>query len=246
MTRRMILLAIVSALLLIVAACEVEDADDEDGTDTDDVTADVVDDEPDTDDSEVTETDDEVDDPTPDPTEPPEPTPEPDPTATPEPEADPTATPEPDIDPEVGTRENPIPLGESAQIGDWELRVIEAIPDATDLVMEENQFNDPPEDGHQFFITRIEATYVGDESSQFWLDINLNMVDDGGVVYEGMDSSCGVIPDDIQNQGEAFTDATIEGNTCRSVQSEQVESALLIAEPLFSFDRERIFYALYE
>jgi hypothetical protein len=243
MKRKMTLIAVVSALMLMLAACEVDDADNNGVEASDDTIDDVVTDDDDaSDDAEVAVTEDNDDEPTPEP----EPTEAPEPTPEPEPEPTATPEPEPDLDPEIGTRDNPIALGEMAQIGDWELRVVEIIPNATDVVLEENQFNDPPDEGHQFFISRIEATYVGEESSSFWLDITLNAVDEAGVVYEGMDSRCGVIPDNLQDQGEAFTGATIEGNTCRSVQSEYVDSLLLIAEPMFSFDRERIFFALAE
>ena len=37
--------------------------------------------------------------------------------------------------------------------------------------MEENQFNDPPPEGNQFFIASLEATYTGTESSTFRIDM---------------------------------------------------------------------------
>lgn len=239
MSRRMTLLALIAAAMFVFAACEAADDGDETTSDESDDTEAVAEDESNEvseEDSEQTE-DEDVD-------EVEEPTATPEPTSTPEPEPEPTATPEPTEvaepteapEPEFGTRDNPIPTGESATIADWEIKVIGTTPDANQAVAE----------GNQFFIARIEATYVGEESGDFWIDISLSSVDDGGVVYDGLDASCGVIPDNISDRGEAFPGATIQGNTCWSVQSQGVDSLVMIVEPLFSWDGERLFFALSE
>src|SRR5690606_34913664 len=69
--------------------------------------------------------------------------------------------------------QSPLGLGRVIQVGDWLLRVSGVTPDATELVLAENMFNDAPEDGEQFFIANVEATYVGDDSATFWIDMSL-------------------------------------------------------------------------
>jgi hypothetical protein len=146
---------------------------------------------------------------------------------------------------EGATREAPIPVGGVVQVGDWRLRVTEVTPDATDLVMAENQFNDPPSDGSQFFIAQLEATYTGTGSSTFWVDISLAAVGDSSVAYEeGFDASCGVIPADIDHSGETFPGGTITGDVCWSVQSSDADSLVMIAEQSFTFDDTRRFLSL--
>ena len=108
--------------------------------------------------------------------------------------------------------DSPIQLGAVVQVGNWRLRVSAITPDGTDEVMEENQFNDPPPEGNQFFIASLEATYTGTESATFWVDMTLKSVGDSNVAYESFDASCGVIPDDITHSGEAFPGGTITGN----------------------------------
>jgi hypothetical protein len=263
MSYRLTLAAVLSAFMLLLAACDVDGNGDDSGATVDDRIEDVDDDEAISPDDAVIEDDNDADE---------EPaSDDQDQVAAKESEAteenveeeaaetaDEATTEEeheeandetdaePAIDPDVGTRENPIPTGESAQIGDWVIQVIDTTPDATQIVMDENQFNDPSTEGNQFFIARISATYEGDESGTFWLDVRLRAVDDGGVAYEGMDARCGVIPDNIQDSGEAFTGATIEGNTCWSVSSDHTDSLVMIVEPMFSWERERIFFALNE
>lgn len=239
MTRRFTFLAILSLFMLLVAACEAQDDDDETADESSADVEEVQDEaEPETVDADDAE-EEEQPTATAEPTATEEPTPEPEPTATPEPTEVPASEP-------GESRENPVPRGEPAVVGDWEILVIDTIPDGTQAVMDENQFNDPPVEGNQFFIARIQATYIGDESGEFWLDTTLNAVDDGGVVYDGMDSYCGVIPDDISDRGEVFPDATIEGNTCWSVNSGMIDSLLMIADASFSWDGERVFFALSE
>jgi hypothetical protein len=253
MSRWMTLSTLIAAAMFVFAACEAVDENDDatanEGDDTEVVEendeSNLEEEDSETDEDEVS---DEVEEPTaePEPTEAPEPTPEPEPEPTATQEPTEVAEPTEAAEPEAGTRANPIPSGESATIDDWEIRVIGTTPDANQAVADQNQFNDPPVEGNQFFIARIEATYVGEESGDFWIDISLTAVDDGGVVYEGSDSRCGVIPDNITDRGEAFPGATIEGNTCWSVQSEGVNSLLMIAEPIFSWDGDRLFFSLSE
>ena len=142
--------------------------------------------------------------------------------------------------------DSPIPLGAVVQVGGWRLRVSGVTPDGTDQVMEENQFNDPPPEGNQFFIATLEATYTGDESSTFWLDMLLKAVGESNVAYEAFEASCGVIPDDIDDSGETFPGGTITGNVCWNISSADTASLVMIAEEAFSFDDTRAFFALTE
>ncbi|HEX9644987.1 MAG TPA: hypothetical protein VGC11_13430 [Acidimicrobiia bacterium] len=144
---------------------------------------------------------------------------------------------------ELGARANPVPLGSPAQVGEWLVSVLSVTPNATEKVLAENQFNDPPEEGHQFFVVEFEATYVGETSGTFWLDVNRRALGASNVAYE-FDATCGVIPDAISDAGETFPEGTIVGNECWSIEADDVGSLLLIIEPSFSIDDEdRFFFA---
>ena len=140
--------------------------------------------------------------------------------------------------------DSPIQLGAVVQAGSWRLRVSAITPDGTDEVMEENQFNDPPPEGNQFFIASLEATYTGTESSTFSGDMTLKSVGDSRVAYEGIDAYCGVIPDNIDDSGETFPGGTITGNVCWSIQSTDAASLVMIVEESFNFDDTRAFLSL--
>ena len=140
--------------------------------------------------------------------------------------------------------EAPLEVGRTTTVGGWRLRIVSVTADATDQVITENEFNDPPAEGEQFFVATLEATYVGDESSTFWVDMTLKAVGDSNVAYESFDASCGVIPDDIDNAGETFPGGTITGNVCWKIGSDDANSLVLIVEESFSLDGTRQFLAL--
>ncbi len=163
-------------------------------------------------------------------------------------DGDPAATDDGDEtgdDAALGTRDNPLEVGTRIEMGEWDLAVSEVQFDATDAVLEENQFNDPPVDGRQFVLIAVDATYEGDESGTAWLDFSWAVVGSQGNAFgTGTDDYCGVIPDSLDDTGETFPGGSVSGNVCVSVESDQVEGATIRIEESLSFDDTRAFYAL--
>lgn len=151
--------------------------------------------------------------------------------------------PPPPPPPAQGTRTNPYPVGTEVQLGDgWKMKVLSSTPDATAAVLAENQFNDPPKTGEQFYMTRVTATYVGSGSDSFDGSYRLRSVGASAVSYSTFENSCGVIPDDISN-AEVFTGGTITGNVCWAVRSSDAPSLVLYDDPITTVPT-RLFFAL--
>jgi hypothetical protein len=146
----------------------------------------------------------------------------------------------------AGTRDNPIPLGESAEVGDYTVTVLEAVPNATDLVMTENQFNEPPAAGKQFYLVGVEVTYNGTETGQPAFELNLQAVGDQAVAYTAFEASCGVVPLDQFQASELFPGGTVQFNTCWAIDSSDEDSLVMFVEAAFDFDAEPVFFALRE
>lgn len=139
-----------------------------------------------------------------------------------------------ELAPDRGSRNNPIPKGESARLfGDWDVRVVAVIPNATDLVLRENMFNDPPKPGYQFFIATVEATYRGQGSARFDGSFRLRALGPANVSYSTFEDSCGVIPDEISDR-EVFTGGTIRGNVCWQVLSTDAGNLLMYDDPFLA------------
>ncbi len=143
-----------------------------------------------------------------------------------------------------GTRDNPIPLGDSATSGDYTIRVIDVDLDATDLVLAENQFNESPAPGTQFSLVGVEVTYTGTTTGQPSFDLNFQAVGERAVAYSPFDASCGVVPADQFQANELFPDGTTQFNVCWAIDSADTASLVMFVEPLFAIDVEPVFFAL--
>lgn len=144
----------------------------------------------------------------------------------------------------LGTRSNPVPVGQSVQVGpNWQVALQSATPDAGPQVESENPLNDPPATGRQFVMGMFSVSYVGDDSGTPWVELSVNFNGSAGNTFgTGSDDYCGVIPDALSDAGEMFPGAAAQGNVCISVPSEQVDGGLFMVEESFSFEPTRVFF----
>lgn len=115
------------------------------------------------------------------------------------------------------SRDNPVPAGQPYLIPEgWRVTIVDFTPDATQEVLDENQFNDPPAPGKRFSIVRVKVENVsagnpGDPDVGF----AFRMVGSENVGYSTFEASCGVIPDDIDfKPNDVFEGGSLEGNIC--------------------------------
>lgn len=144
------------------------------------------------------------------------------------------------------SRDNPLPIGSIGRVGGWEIIINDVTLDATEIVLAENQFNDPPEPGRQFFIANLSATYVGsEEPASLFLDVSMYALGITSVAYRDFEDSCGVIPNELDSFANVFQGGTITGNVCWSIQSGDANALLLYVEESFSFfDDTRVWWSL--
>lgn len=112
-----------------------------------------------------------------------------------------------------GTRDDPFQVGDAVSSADWTVS-LGAPYEANDVVAAENELNDPPEDGKEFWIIPVDATYTGADSGMPLFDIDINFVGDDGNTYNTFSPGCGVIPDALVDADELSPDATAVGNVC--------------------------------
>jgi hypothetical protein len=148
------------------------------------------------------------------------------------------------VAPGESSRDQPIPIGESAKVGDWILTVDSVNPAADELILSENTFNEPPDPGYQFFMVTLSMTYDGAESAQPSSELSFKAVGASNVAYDEFSPGCGVVPLDLSLAGEVFTGGTIEGNVCFAVKSEDASSVVMYVEPFFSMDDLRTWFSL--
>jgi hypothetical protein len=141
----------------------------------------------------------------------------------------------------AGTRENPIPFGQTARIHpDWEMTVVSVTPDAAELIAGEGSFIEPPTAGYQYFVATVRLTYVGETSDTFFVS-DLSAVGQSAVGYNQFDDYCGMIPNELPSR-ELFTGGTIEGNVCWIVAAVDVDSLVLYDN--YGPSEERVYLSL--
>ena len=114
---------------------------------------------------------------------------------------------------EPGTRQNPIPIGQTVTSKDWEVTL--GVPrEAGAEVAAANQFNDRPKAGFEFWVVPVTATYIGDESGSVMFGVRVSFVGSDNRTYNDY---CGVIPDPLSDVGELYQGGVAKGNACVSV-----------------------------
>src|SRR4051812_24025590 len=86
-----------------------------------------------------------------------------------------------------GDRAHPYALHTSVVVPSsqgWKLRVNKSVPNATQLVLNANTFNDKPARGRQFFMINLTLTYVGRGSSSSFEGLSVKALGRSNVAYD--------------------------------------------------------------
>lgn len=136
---------------------------------------------------------------------------------------------------ERGDRSNPVPAGAIADLGDgWRLQVLDVIHDATTLVFEENQFNDPPPDGARFTLVTVALGYFGTNDPSAAPVSSISAI---GSADTELSWRCGVIPDALPSFNSFFAGGVLTGNLCFVTDPDDAEWLQLSAVARFGVEQ---------
>jgi hypothetical protein len=155
----------------------------------------------------------------------------------------------PVVDVEIVTEsslEEPIAVGETGQVGDFLVEVLDAQPDATDLVVASDFFNEPPEAGNQYYLARVRVTYTGETRDTPGFELYFQATGESGVEYTMADNSCGWVPGNQASASELFPGGTVDYNICWQIASADAESLVMLVESFSAQDPEPTWFALTE
>jgi hypothetical protein len=139
---------------------------------------------------------------------------------------------------EVGTRDNPAPLGSTISFGalgdtTYELTFGPATLNANEAIAAANQFNDPPAEGFQFALLPVTMTYLGTETGVPWADLTIQFVSAAGTTHTTSDSFA-VGPDpSLFDVNEMYNGATATGNVVIMIPIEGAASGTWTVSSLF-------------
>jgi hypothetical protein len=124
----------------------------------------------------------------------------------------------------LGTKEDPLPIGTTLDTGDyWEITVLDVLPNADELIANENKYNTQPDVENQFFMARIKVKNIGPIAQKF-NDYSLNAVGDSSDVYTHSKSE--VIPDPL-DMIDLLPGEEQVGNTFWEVKSKDADSLVM-------------------
>jgi hypothetical protein len=147
----------------------------------------------------------------------------------------------------MGSRWSPVPLEETyVWRGDGrlvELTVDDAIfgEEAIQMVMEANQFNDPPQEGYGFAVIHVRARYIaGDESEAWGVDeFDFVVVSDNVVLRPPA-----IVDPKPQFEWKGFPGASVEGWMTFRVSADDPSPILVFAPTPGSDVSEGVWFAL--
>lgn len=129
------------------------------------------------------------------------------------------------------TRENPLPLGTEIKSHEWTVVVNSVTFGATDAVLAENMFNDPPQPGHEYVLINYSVTYTGsDPNGQSPLFVSVNYVTADGVTIDGTETLV-VAPQEIDRLTTLYNGGSVSGNIVLQVPSATAQDGVLVVEP---------------
>lgn len=141
----------------------------------------------------------------------------------------------------LGAREHPVSLGSEAQVGHWKAKVANVTLDATELVVNQSEFNEPPALGSRYVMVGIEATRTGGDAAAFWADTYCAFVGSGGGLYE---AAFGDLPEAMVETADVEPGRSVSGNVIFAVPSDQVAGGMVVLRDAFESESGDVFFAV--
>ncbi len=147
----------------------------------------------------------------------------------------------------AGTLRAPIPLGCTAGLGNgFRLRVVSAIPNATDSILESSSSNRPPAARRQFFMVKIFVERTGKGATYLHAGFRFRAIGRSKHRYSTFDNSCGLLPAlDLQIHDKRIRPGrSVQGNVCWQVRKRDTKK-LVMYNTGGKAGGKRIYFALH-
>lgn len=120
---------------------------------------------------------------------------------------------------EIGTRENPAPLGSAIESDDWTVTINAVTLGQQDAIVAANMFNEPADAGTEYILINYTATYTGsDAEGGMPAFVGVEYVTAGGNTVDST-AKMVVAPDAIDTLSTLYEGASVTGNIVIQVPS---------------------------
>lgn len=147
-------------------------------------------------------------------------------------------------DDSAGSPDAPVAIGEAVEVGNYDVVLEGVTPDAEQIILDENSYNEPAPEGMQFVLFEVEATYAVEGTGWIGSELTFALVDSSGEEFlsRGADADCGVIPQPLINAPELANGESASGNVCLVLPPDVLEDGVLSA--WFGLDGQPYYFAL--
>jgi hypothetical protein len=125
---------------------------------------------------------------------------------------------------ELGSRNNPISLGDTVVVNDWRVQITKVNKDALKVIMDTDPYSVSPSASERYLLATLNATYIGEESSEPNSDLRFKVVGSKGNTFS---QSCGYFSGSFSQNEETFSGATVKGDLCFTVDADQITGATI-------------------
>lgn len=148
--------------------------------------------------------------------------------------SDPSSTSEEvEVADDLGTRENPLPLGSTIKLDDeWEVTLSDSVLDASSFVKKQNQFNSDAPEGTQYAKVTATLKYIGTETATPSWDLTFKYVSAAGTTHDGLDALV-VADGEVSSLNEMYPDATAEGIVIIAIPVDSPEKGTWTVSTIF-------------
>ncbi|WP_114856139.1 hypothetical protein [Brachybacterium sp. YJGR34] len=143
-----------------------------------------------------------------------------------------------------GTQDDPYAIGEMFTLEDGEggtldVTIGEVNWDATDAVMETNEFNEEPGDGETYILVPIEMTYHGDGEAEAFLTITVEYVSGGNSFTDAGT----VTPNGVLDVGTLRDGGTGNWDLGIIIPEDSAKDGAFVVSALLNFDGDEVWVA---
>ena len=127
-------------------------------------------------------------------------------------------------------REHPIPMGQTAAMGDYMIHIDDVDLDATQTVLELNGLSESPIPENRFVVATLNLSYTGAQVGDVD-DLQFSVVGPANVGYvEEETLDCGGSPADQNLSGDIFPGGTVQQVRCWSVPADEANSLVMYGQ----------------
>ncbi|KAE8764085.1 DUF4190 domain-containing protein [Georgenia thermotolerans] len=133
-----------------------------------------------------------------------------------------------------------LPLGQSAEVGDYTVTVKGVNLNANEVMADENLYNDEPT--NQYVLVDVSVAYNGDDEGDAWLDLNHVFQGSDSRQYDWVDCEA-IEPNSVMDAPTLTAGGTADYQVCMDVPPAAIEGGTVFVEDAFPFDGTRAYWA---